>query len=65
MKYVFTFSEKNYGRIEIECAHRPSKDEIISQIIEGKADYHNTDFVDFRLAETERQAPKRERGMER
>jgi hypothetical protein len=65
MKYIFTFSEVNYGRIIIESDHRPDKDEIIVHILEGEADYHNTDFVDFRLIETERSTPNMERGMER
>ena len=51
MKYVFTFNEINYGRIEIEAACRPTDGEIIEKIIEGKADYNNTDFTDFRLVE--------------
>jgi hypothetical protein len=61
MKYVFTFSEINYRRIEIESDHKPDKSEIINQILEGKADYHETDFVDFRLDVRERQTPEKER----
>jgi hypothetical protein len=61
MKYVFTFSEINYGRIEIESDHKPDKGEIINQILAGKADYHETDFVDFRLAGRERPTPEKER----
>ena len=65
MKYVFTFSEINYGRIEIEADRQPDNDEIIEQILEGKADYRDTDFTDFKLIETERTKPKKERSYER
>ena len=53
MKYVFTFNETNYGRIEIEADSRPDNDDIIEKIIEGRADYHNTDFTNFRLVESD------------
>jgi hypothetical protein len=65
MKYVFTFSEINYGRIEVEADRRPDSDKIIEQILEGKADYHDTDFTDFKLIETERTKPKKERQYDR
>ena len=51
MNYVYTFSEINYGRIQIETAHAPDDGQIIEKILEGEADYNNTDFVDFRLIE--------------
>ena len=51
MNYVFTFNEINYGRVEIEAACRPYDSEIIENILEGRADYNNTDFTDFRLVE--------------
>ena len=56
MTYVFTFNEINYGRIEVEADHKPDNGEIIEQILEGKADYHNTDFTDFRLIEVDGEA---------
>lgn len=65
MKYVFTFSEINYGRIEIEADRQPDNGKIIAQILEGKADYYNTDFTDFKLIETERTKPKKEWQHER
>ena len=52
MKYVYTFNEINSGHIEIEADHRPEKGEIIEKILEGKASYHNADFTDFCLVET-------------
>ena len=51
MKYVFTFSEIISGRIEIEADREPDRGEIIEKILEGRADYNNTDFTDFRLIE--------------
>ena len=51
MEYVFTFNETNYGRIQIEAESEPDIDEIIEKIFEGKADYSNTDYTDFRLIE--------------
>ena len=51
MKYVFTFKEIIYGRIEIESKHEPDNDDIIEKILEGGADYSNTDFTDFCLIE--------------
>jgi hypothetical protein len=53
MKYVFTFNEINYGRIEVEADRRPDNGEIIEKILEGKADYHNTDFTSFKLIEVD------------
>jgi len=53
MKYVFTFKEIIYGRIEIESKHEPDNDDIIEKILEGGADYSNTDFTDFRLVEAD------------
>ena len=53
MKYVFTFNEIIRGRIEIEADHCPNRDEIMEQILEGKADYHHTDFANFKLIGTE------------
>jgi len=44
-------SEINYGRIEIESDHNPNNDEIIEKILEGNADYNDTDFTDFCLIE--------------
>ena len=51
MKYVYTFTEINFGRIEIEAEHEAEKGEIIEKILEGKADYNDTDFTDFQLVE--------------
>ena len=65
MKYIYTFSEVNYGRIEIEAKCQPDQDEIINQILEGKADYYSTVFTDFDLIETARSTPKRVRASER
>jgi hypothetical protein len=49
IKYVFTFSEINYGRIQIEADRKPDNGELIEKILEGKADYSDTDFTNFRL----------------
>jgi hypothetical protein len=59
MKYLFTFNEINYGRIEIEADREPDNGEIIEKILEGKADYNNTDFTDFKLIEVDGEAPNR------
>ena len=64
MKYRFTFKEINYGNIEIESDHKPNEDEIIEAILEGKADYRNTDFTDFELVETERLSKKKDRNRD-
>jgi len=65
MKYVFTFSEINYGRIEIEADHQPINSEIIEQILAGMAEYNEVDFTDFKLIETEKTKPNREHQHER
>lgn len=51
MKYVFTFKEINHGCIEIEADHKPNDGDVIEKILEGMADYNDTDFTDFRLVE--------------
>jgi hypothetical protein len=65
MKYRFSFSEINYGSIVVESDRKPTEGELINAILEGKADYRDTDFTDFELVETERTKPKREREYER
>ena len=57
MKYAFTFNETNYGSIEIEADHRPDNGEIIEKILEGMADYKDTDFTNFKLIEVDGVAP--------
>ena len=61
MKYVFTFNEVNFGRIEIEADREPRRDEIIKQILEGEANYHDTDFTDFCLVEIGAQTQETEK----
>ena len=51
MNYVFTFNEINYGRVEIEADSRPDDVDIVNSILEGRANYNNTDFVDIKLIE--------------
>jgi len=53
MKYVFTFNEINFGRIEVEADQKPDDGEIIKKILEGRADYKDTDFTEFRLIEVD------------
>jgi hypothetical protein len=53
MKYVFTFNETNYGRLEVEADREPDSGELIEEILAGKADYNDTDFTDFRLIEVD------------
>jgi hypothetical protein len=65
MKYRFNFNEINYGSIVVESDHTPTESELINAVLEGKADYHETDFTDFRLVEQERQTPRKERTHER
>lgn len=65
MKYVFTFSEINYGRIEIEADRQPDEGEIIERILDGEANYHETEFTDFTLVELEKASQKKERQHER
>ena len=56
MEYVFTFNEINRGRIVIEADREPDNGEIIESILEGKADYNDTDFTDFQLVEADGKA---------
>lgn len=65
MKYVFTFSEINYGNIEIESDHQPNEVKIIDKILDGEANYHHTDFDDFKLIAPEKMKPRNERHHER
>jgi len=57
MKYLFTFSEINHGSITVEADHRPDDGEIIERILEGMANYKDTDFKNFRLVEVDGAAP--------
>ena len=56
MKYLYTFSEINYGAIEIEADHEPDNDEIIGKIHDGYGNFNDTDFTDFRLIEIDGEA---------
>ena len=59
MKYVYTFKEINYGRIEIETDHKPDNGDIIAEILAGKADYNDTEFIDFCLVEADGEGEKK------
>jgi hypothetical protein len=65
MKYVFTFSEVNYGSVEIESEYTPTRAEVIDAIENGNAHINDTDYEKIRLEETERLTQKKERGHER
>jgi hypothetical protein len=65
MKYVFTFNEIISGRIEIEADRKPDRDAVVKHIMDGEADYHNTDYANFKLISPERQASKGMRPYER
>ena len=56
MKYLFKFNEINYGRIEFEADREPDDGEIIEQILDGRADYNDTDFTEIRLIEVDGKA---------
>jgi hypothetical protein len=64
MKYVYTFKEVNYGRIEIESDRKLDNGDIIMEILEGKADYNDTDFTDFRLVEVDGEAKSNDKEVE-
>lgn len=51
-KYRFKFSEINYGTVVVESDKRPSDDEVIQAILDGEADYYNTEFDDITLSES-------------
>ena len=65
MKFVFTFSEVNEGRIEIEADSQPEKREVIDRIMEGGAEYNKTGYLDIRLVGIGREKPASERARER
>lgn len=65
MKYTFSFKEVNYGSIEIEAAHTPTRAEIVDAIMNGGAYFKDTDYEDIRLEDTGRPAPKMEREHDR
>jgi hypothetical protein len=44
---------------------RLGRGEAVNQILEGKVDYHDADFTDFRIVEQERATSKKERDYER
>ena len=64
-RYTFSFKEINYGSVVIESDHQPDASEVIDAIMSGSAYYKDTEFEDISLTETERPAPKKDRGMER
>ena len=53
MKHLFTFREINYGSIEIESGHIPDNGEVIDAIINGGANFKNTDYEDICLYDSE------------
>ena len=56
MKYVFTFNEINYGRVEIEADHEPDRGEVIEAIMHGKAHYNDTEYSAIILIEADGKA---------
>lgn len=58
-KHLFTFTEIISGSIEIESNITPTKDEVIAAILDGHADYKNTDFEDIRLVAPEITPPSK------
>ena len=61
MKYLYSFEEINFGSIIINCDHPPDRNEIIDFIMNGDTYYHDTEFGDIHLIETENSTSKRER----
>ena len=58
MKYVFTFNEINYGRVEFEADQRPDDSEVIEQIMNGMATYDDTNYSDITFVEVDGKAVK-------
>ena len=54
MKYTFNFTEINYGSIVIDSDEKPDKDKVIDGIMNGGAFIKNTEYVDIRMIESER-----------
>jgi len=48
MKYTFSFTEINYGSIEIEADHMPDESIVIDAIMNGEAFYKDTDYRDIK-----------------
>jgi len=49
MEYEFNFIEVNYGSIVIESDTKPTRNEVIEQIMKGNAYWNHTDYKDIRL----------------
>jgi len=65
MKYTFSFTEINYGSIEIESKHMPGRGEVIDAIMNGNAYFKDTEYEDIKLCGQSRTTPYQERDMER
>jgi len=63
-KHLFSFTEVIRGNIEIESKFTPTKEEVINAILDGQANYHNTDFEDICLVQPERQPPQKDRELD-
>jgi len=53
-EYTFTFNEIIRGNITIKSAHEPTEEEVIEAIMSGEAYYHNTEYENICLAESDK-----------
>jgi hypothetical protein len=65
MKYEFSFTEINYGSIEIESKTTPTKDEVISAIMSGNAYIKDSEYTDIRLSGTTKEKSRSNREFSR
>ena len=51
MKYLFSFTEINYGSIEITADCEPDRGTVIEEIMNGGAYYKDTEYGEIQLVE--------------
>jgi hypothetical protein len=65
LKYTFSFTEINFGSIEIESENEPSESEVTDAIANGGSFIKDTDYQDIELVGKELSKPKSEIRWER
>ncbi|MCL2426327.1 MAG: hypothetical protein FWD05_08305 [Oscillospiraceae bacterium] len=65
MKYEFNFTEMNYGSVSIESDIQPTKSDVINAIMNGNANYKNTEYADIRHCGSTPQKSKSTRDLSR
>jgi len=65
MRYSFSFTEINFGTVEIEADHPPNDGEIIEAIENGNVCFNKTIYENIRHQDSQRNCDRKDRAGDR